>query len=111
MSVRFIYQDAARTRIPAISCIDHICQTYITCVPTVCLTDGTADIGTFSWRYNQMDVIDHQAIAPNRDTFIATLLRDEIQILGVVLGMEKYVLTTISPLRDRVWVIREHHSG
>jgi hypothetical protein len=85
-------------------------EVYITCVPTVCLTDGTAEIGPFFWRYYQMDVIGHQAIAPDRDTFFATPLRDEIQILGVVLGMEKYTLTTISTLRDMVWVIREYHS-
>ncbi len=85
-------------------------EVYITCVPTVSLTDGTGEIGTFSWRHSQMYVIRHQAIAPDRDTFFTTPLRDEIQIIGVVLGMEKYVLATISPLRDMVWVIRKYYS-
>ena len=42
-----------------------------------------------------MDMIGHQAIAPDRDHFFATRLGDEIQILGVVFGMERYVLTAI----------------
>jgi hypothetical protein len=53
---------------------------------------------------DQMDVIGHQAVAPNLDAPFAAPLGYQLQLRGIVFVAEKRLLSAISPLR---YVVRQ----
>jgi hypothetical protein len=57
-----------------------------------------------------MDVIGHQAIAPNLDTFVAARLGHQFQIGGVVAIVEERLLSAIATLGNVVRQRWNHNS-
>ncbi len=75
----------------------------------MCLTDGaTQALGGL--RYNdQVNMIGHQAIRPDRDLLRAAESRDELEVVLVAFLTEERILPGVSPLGDMVGHARSYH--
>ena len=58
-----------------------------------------------------MDVIRHETIGPNFDTVSDAMLGEQVSVESVVVFLNKDLLATITPLRDRVGNTANSDSG
>jgi len=59
---------------------------------------------------DQVNMIGHQAICPDRDLLCAAELRHELEVVLVVFLTEERLLSAVSPLGDMVGHARSYHT-
>jgi len=76
----------------------------------MCLADGvTQALGGLQDK-DQVNMIGHQAICPDRDLLCAAELRHELEVVLVVFLTEECLLSAVSPLGDMVGHARSYHT-
>ncbi len=79
-------------------------------VPVMCLADGATQALGGLQDNDQMNMIGHQAICPDRDLLCAAELRHELEVVLVVFLTEERLLSAVSPLGDMVGHVRSYHT-
>ena len=79
-------------------------------VPAMCLADGATQALGGLRDNDQVNMIGHQAICPDRDLLRAAELRHELEIVLVVFLTEERLLSAVSPLGDMVGHARSYHT-
>ncbi len=74
----------------------------------MCLADGATQALGGLRDNDQVNMIGHQAICPDRDPLCAAELRDELEIVMVVFLTEERLLSVVSPLGDMVGHARSY---
>src|SRR5271157_1958983 len=69
-------------------------------VPPMCLADGATQALDGLRDNDQVNMIGHQAICPDRDLLCATELRHELEVVLVIFLTEECLLSGVSPLGD-----------
>ena len=79
-------------------------------VPPMCLADGATQALGGLRDNDQVSMIGHQAICPDRDLFCAAESRDELEVVLVIFLTEERLLSAVSPLGDMVGHARSYHT-
>jgi hypothetical protein len=79
-------------------------------VPATCLADGATQALGGLRDNDQVNMIGHQAICPDRDLLCAAELRHELEVVLVVFLTEECLLSGVSPLGDMVGHARSYHT-
>ena len=79
-------------------------------VPPMCLADGATQALGGLRDNDQVNMIGHQAICPDRDLLCAAELRHELEVVLVVFLTEERLLSAVSPLGDMVGHARSYHT-
>ncbi len=76
----------------------------------MCLADGATQALGGLRDNDQVNMIGHQAICPDRDLFCAAESRDELEVVLVIFLTEERLLSAVSPLGDMVGHARSYHT-
>src|SRR5208337_386277 len=79
-------------------------------VPAMCLADGATQALGELRDNDQVNMIGHQAICPDRDLLCAAESRDELEVVLVILLTEERLLSAVSPLGDTEGHARSYHT-
>ncbi len=71
-------------------------------VPAMCLADGATQALGGLRDNDQVNMVGHQAICPDRDLLCAAESRDELEVVLVIFLTEERLLSAVSPLGDMV---------
>ena len=76
----------------------------------MCLADGATQALGGLRDNDQVNMIGHQAICPDRDLLCAAESRDELEVVLVIFLTEECILHGVSPLGDMVGHARSYHT-
>ena len=79
-------------------------------VPAMCLADGATQALGGVRDNDQVNMVGHQAICPDRDLLCAAESRHELEVVLVVFLTEERLLSAVSPLGDMVGHVRSYHT-
>ncbi len=79
-------------------------------VPPMCLADGATQALDGLRDNDQVNMIGHQAICPDRDLLCAAESRDELEAVLVIFFTEERLLSAVSPLGDMVGHAGSYHT-
>ncbi len=79
-------------------------------VPPMCLADGATQALGGLLENDQVNLIGHQAICPDRDLLCTAELRHELEVVLVIFLTEERLLSAVSPLGDMVGYARSYHT-
>ena len=79
-------------------------------VPTMCLADGATQALGGLRDNDQVNMIGHQAICPDRDLLCAAELRHALEVVRVVFLTEECLLSGVPSLGDMVGHARSYHT-
>ena len=105
--IRLVHDEGSKTSLPQIA-LPLLAEIDAPRVASMRLADGPPQAILGFRRRNQMDVIGHQAIAPNLDPFLTAPLGHQFDVGRVVLVVEKGLLSTVATLGDVVRQSRNH---
>src|SRR5271157_5383719 len=76
----------------------------------MCLADGATQALGRLRDNDQVNMIGHQAIYPDRDLLCAAESRDELEVVLVIFITKERLLSAVSPLGDMVGHARSYHT-
>ena len=79
-------------------------------VPPTCLADGAMQAFGGLRDDDQVNMVGHQAICPDRDLLCAAESRDELEVVLEIFFTEERLLSAVSPLGDMVGHARSYHT-
>jgi hypothetical protein len=79
-------------------------------VPAMCLADGATQALGGVRDNDQVNMVGHQAICPDRDLLCAAESRDELEVVLEIFFTEERLLSAVSPLGDMVGHARSYHT-
>ena len=76
----------------------------------MCLADGATQALGGLLGNDQVNMIGHQAICPDRDLLCAAESRDELEVVLEIFLTDERLLSAVSPLGDMVEHARSYHT-
>ena len=83
----------------------------VSSVETVRPRQRQRQAGGVGRRKDEMDVIGHEAIVPNRNAELSTRFCEPIAIEFIIPRLEENMLTAIAPLSHVMWRVRNDDAG
>jgi hypothetical protein len=83
---------------------------YMTSITTMGLSYRMAQSILIGGNSNQMNVIGHQAVPPNVNRVLSAPMRHQFYIGLIVIVIEKFLLPSVAPLGNVVWIAGYHYS-